>query len=361
MRFHSLVFHPSRAACAAAADPNAILLGGMWSPTTFPTRDPQWWHPSRAATRRACASAPPSRSARRWIASSASPARRGAKCRSGARTARRARARRTPASRRWHPSPLRRSRRAQTVSCRVTSPAAVAGPRGSCPPTRARPGGHGAVRPLQHSPRHLTGERARAADGGDAPQRAEHGSRARHARRVRRVSRDAGRDDERGRGRGRDGRRRANCARCFTVSPTSDAALDEDLRTRERERAGQARRRGTLRPRQQRNGNEKRNISARVSGGLGAHLEADSTRSRRDRLRYRHAWFRRPSVVRARRALRSGGPRRFHSNVVFHAADAKLHQIPEVPTRVLATLHHDDTRRCARRVRPRRARRVVRG
>ena len=33
---------------------------------------------------------------------------------------------------------------------------------------------------------------------------------------------------------------------------------------------------GTLRPRQQRNGNEKRNISARVSGGLGAHLEADS-------------------------------------------------------------------------------------
>ena len=47
------------AACAAAADPNAIWLGGMWSPTTFPTRDPQWWHPSRRshpASVRLCAS-----------------------------------------------------------------------------------------------------------------------------------------------------------------------------------------------------------------------------------------------------------------------------------------------------------------
>ena len=39
------------AAAAVAAvlppTPYTSLLGGMWSPTTRPRRDPQWWHPSR--------------------------------------------------------------------------------------------------------------------------------------------------------------------------------------------------------------------------------------------------------------------------------------------------------------------------
>ena len=121
------------------------------------------------------------------------------------------------------------------VPCNVSS--GRRRPRGSCPP----PGhalGHGAVRPLQHSPRHLTGERARAADGGDAPQRAgtgvAHDTPAAYAAflATRAVMTNADADaaamDAAG----------ANCARCFTVSPTSDAALEEDLRTRERERAG---------------------------------------------------------------------------------------------------------------------------
>jgi hypothetical protein len=71
----------------------------------------------------------------------------------------------------------------------------------------------------------------------------------------------------------------ANRARSFTVSPTSDAALEEDLRTRERERAGQARRRGDAKAEATTKRYTKNGISpdhARVSGGLGAHLEADS-------------------------------------------------------------------------------------
>jgi hypothetical protein len=68
-------------------------------------------------------------------------------------------------------------------------------------------------------------------------------------------------------------------ARSFTVSPTSDATLAEDLRSREGERGGQAR---TTRmaeaeattKRCMKNGNISR--STRVSGGLRAHLEAVS-------------------------------------------------------------------------------------
>ena len=42
---------PSLNASAAALDPNATLLGGMWSPMTAPTFVPQWWHPSLAIHR----------------------------------------------------------------------------------------------------------------------------------------------------------------------------------------------------------------------------------------------------------------------------------------------------------------------
>jgi hypothetical protein len=69
-------------------------------------------------------------------------------------------------------------------------------------------------------------------------------------------------------------------ARSFTVSPTSDATLAEDLRSREGERGGQARTtRGMAEAeattkRCMKNGNISR--STRVSGGLRAHLEAVS-------------------------------------------------------------------------------------